>query len=163
MHSLRLSLPDCWYLPWGWGGLTPPYVTHMPLLLMSIIKVLLLELYVVLSSISCFCCRYSFFQNQVTVTNCSLQWCLSAADVLKQLMLMLHWFKLYLRLPLKLLAVHLVLAGIPQFSIRCSSCFGILFLFFICFACWNVRTRLHCQYFNSVQKYHYWFWYWCYS
>lgn len=42
-----------------------------------------------------------------------------------------------------------------------SSCFGILYLFFICFTCWNVRTWLHCQYFNSVLKYHYWSWYWC--
>lgn len=42
-----------------------------------------------------------------------------------------------------------------------NSCLGILFSFFICFTCWNVRAWLHCQYFNSVQKYHYWFWYWC--
>lgn len=43
----------------------------------------------------------------------------------------------------------------------CGSCSGILFLFFICFTCWNARTWFHCQYFKSVQKYHYWFWYWC--
>lgn len=43
-----------------------------------------------------------------------------------------------------------------------TAALAFFFLFFICFTCWNVKTWLHCQYFNSVQKHHYWFWYRCY-
>lgn len=38
---------------------------------------------------------------------------------------------------------------------------ALFFLFLICFTCWNVTTWLHRQYFNGIQKYHYWFLYWC--
>lgn len=55
-----------------------------------------------------------------------------------------------------------ILCLIAFLTPSCSSCFNILFFFFfICFTCWNFRTWFHSQYFSSVQKSHYWFWYWC--
>lgn len=55
-----------------------------------------------------------------------------------------------------------ILCLIAFVTSSCSSCFGFLFfLFLICFSWWNVRSWLHCQYFNSVHKYRYWFQYWC--
>lgn len=84
-------------------------------ILMSIIKVLLLELYVVLSSISCFCCRYSFFSKIK-----SLSLIVPSSDAYLLLMFWSNWCWCYIGsnytcvCPWSFLAVHLVLGWIPH-------------------------------------------------
>lgn len=93
---------------------------------------------------SCFCCECPFFCNQASVTDFSLRWRL-AANVLKQFVLMLCWFKLYFHLPLKPI-------GCPSCArLRFSPHHGtavraFIFLFSICFTCCNIRALLHCRF-----------------
>lgn len=81
---------------------------------------------------------------------------MSAADVLKQLKLMLHWFKLYVHLPLKLF-------GCPSCVWLHSSphnVAAVLTFFFFLLYLLKCKNLASLPIFNSVWKYHYWFWYW---
>lgn len=59
--------------------------------------------------------------------------------------------------PWSFFAAHFLRAWLHSSPHQEAASLALFFLFFICFTCWNVTTWLHCQYFNSVQKFHYWF------
>lgn len=143
---------------WGKGKPTPTWPTYI-MTLMNMTKDASCMVFCWGIS-SYFCCEHSSFCNHVAVTNCSLQWRL-AADVLKQLVLMLCWFKLYFHLPLKPFGCPSC-ARLHSSPHHGTAVLAFIFLFFIWFTSWNIRALLHCQFLNSVQNYHYQFWYWCY-
>lgn len=61
--------------------------------------------------------------------------------------------------PWSFLAAHLVLDCIPHLIVK--QLFWHSFFIFHLLHLLKCKNWLHCQYFNSVLKYHYWSWYWC--